>query len=279
MTDEHLTTAGGLQTRFVEEGEGSPVVMLHGFSGSADSMAGLAKRLARHHRVIRIDLVGHGLSQKPADPEAYTMDAAVRQVLDVIQQRCDEPVALIGYSMGARVALAAALTAPELFRAVVLISGTAGIADPARRAARQTADEALADRIEAEGIEWFADHWMSQPFFETQRRLGPEHVAEARRQRLDNDPKALANVLRGMGTGAQPSYWHLLSRLEVPLLFITGEEDRKFSEIGEQIVAAVPQGMLVVVPDAGHATHLEAAGDVTEVVEHFISTRRGRLFD
>lgn len=279
MTAEHLTTAGGLQTHLVDEGEGSPVVLLHGFSGSTETMAGLAQRLARRHRVARIDLVGHGLTEKPGDPEQYSMDAAVEQVLDVVRERFDEPVALVGYSMGARVALASALTAPELFRAVVLISGTAGIADAALRATRRAADERLAERIESEGIEWFADHWMSQPFFETQRRLGPGHVAEARRQRVANDPKALANSLRGMGAGAQPSYWHVLTRLDVPLLFITGEEDRKFSEIGEQIVAAVPQGMLVVIPDAGHATHLEAEGDVAEVIEHFISTRRGRLFD
>ena len=222
MSGEHLTTAGGHHTHLIDEGEGPPVVVLHGFSGNTDTMEGIARRLARHHRVVRLDLIGHGLSAKPESVDEYSMEAAVGQVLGVIRELGDGPVTLLGYSMGARVALAAGLTAPELVRGLVLISGTAGIADPALKAARQAADERLADRIEAEGIEWFVDHWMSQAFFETQRRLGPEHVTEARRQRLANDPKALANSLRGMG---------------------------------------------------------EAEDAVADVIEHFMSTRRGRLFD
>ncbi len=278
MTQDRLMTSAGVHTHLIDEGQGDPIVVLHGFSGSADTMRGLATRLARRHRVLSIDLVGHGFSAKPPDPAAYTMDAAAGQVLDVIRQRLDGPAAIVGYSMGGRVALASAFTASELVRGVVLISGTAGIPDPAQREARRTSDERLAAEIDARGIEWFAEEWMRKPFFRTQEALGDDHMAEARAQRMANDPTAMANSLRGMGTGAQPSYWHLLPQLQVPVLFIAGEEDRPFVEIGEQIVAAVSEGVLAVVPDAGHATHLEAEDDVVTTIEHFLATPRGRLF-
>ncbi|MDH3498905.1 MAG: 2-succinyl-6-hydroxy-2,4-cyclohexadiene-1-carboxylate synthase [Acidimicrobiia bacterium] len=278
MNGDHLATCGGVHTHFVEEGSGPPLVLLHGFSGSIETMAGLAARLVPSHTVLRMDLIGHGYSEKPADAGAYTMDVAIAQVLDLVQQRFYGPADLIGYSMGARVGLAAALTAPELLRSIVLVGGTAGIADPAARAQRQRADEELAARIERNGIAWFAQEWMTKPFFVTQARLGRSHLAAARAQRMENDAHALANSLRGMGTGTQPSYWHMLDRLQVPLLFVAGEEDRTFMVIGEQMVAAVPAGVLAVVPGVGHAAHIEAEPEVAEAVEHFLTIDRSGPF-
>ena len=278
--EEHLGTFGGLATHHVEQGSGPAVVLLHGFSGSVDTVGNLADRLAAAgHRVIRLDLIGHGLSAKPTDPADYTLEAAANQVTDLIRDRVDGPAAVVGYSMGGRVGIAAALAAPELVSRLVLVGATAGMADPAARAARVDSDRSLADRIEERGTEWFADEWMSKPFFVSQRKLGPEHLAAARAQRISNDAAALANVLRGLGTGAQASYWHLLDTLRAPLLFIAGEDDKKFVEIGEQMVAAVPDGMMVTVPGVGHAAHIEAPADVAAVIDHFLRTHRGGPFE
>jgi 2-succinyl-6-hydroxy-2,4-cyclohexadiene-1-carboxylate synthase len=277
---EHLGTFAGLATHYVEQGSGTPVVLLHGFSGSVETMDGLAAPLAAAgYRVIRMDLMGHGLSAKPAEPGAYTLEAAAAQVVDLIRGHIGAPAAVVGYSMGGRVALAAALGAPELISRLVLIGATAGLSDPALRSARDASDRELADEIEERGTEWFADEWMAKPFLATQRRLGPGHLAAARTQRINNDAAALANSLRGMGTGAQASYWHLLGSMEPSLLFVAGEDDKKFVEIGEQMVAAVHDGMLVTVPGVGHAAHVEAPHDVAAVIDHFLRSHRGGPFD
>jgi 2-succinyl-6-hydroxy-2,4-cyclohexadiene-1-carboxylate synthase len=270
MIGEHLRTEGGVHTHFIELGGGSPIVVLHGFSGSTETMAPLTDQLVDRHRVLSLDLVGHGFSEKPTDVDRYSMDVAVGQVTGLIADRGEGPVHLIGYSMGGRVALAAALAAPERVRSLTVIGGTPGISDPAARRARIAADEALADRIEENGVEWFADHWMEQPFFITQRRLGAGHLATAREQRLTNAPHALANSLRGMGTGAQPSLWHRLTDLAMPLMYLVGEDDTKFRAVGEQVVAAVHEGLLAVVPGAGHAVHIEALPTTAEAILHFI---------
>ena len=279
MTGDHLLTSGGIHTHFTDEGRGDPVVMLHGFSGSTETMAGLAAAMTDRYRVLRIDLVGHGFSEKPDDAERYTIDTAVAQVVDVVAERCDQPAHLIGYSMGARVSLAAALAAPERFLTAVLIGGTAGIADPDARAERVRLDDHLATEIETNGTEWFADEWMAKPFFVTQRRLGQAHLQAARAQRVDNSARALANTLRGLGAGAQPSYWHLLRRLELPVLYIAGEDDAKFTSIGEQIVAAAPNAMLVLIPGVGHAAQVEAESEVADVIKYFFSKDHRGLFD
>ncbi len=166
-------------------------------------------------------------------------------------------VHLIGYSMGGRAALATCAAEPDRIASALLIGASAGIDDPDARAERIRADSALADRIERDGVAAFVDYWMAQPFIEREEKIGSAAWAEARRRRLENRPHALAASLRGMGAGAQPPLFGKLSRIDRPICFAVGERDAKFRAIASGLQRRLADARLAIVPDAGHAAHLE----------------------
>ncbi|MCY3909978.1 MAG: 2-succinyl-6-hydroxy-2,4-cyclohexadiene-1-carboxylate synthase [bacterium] len=230
-------------------------VVLHGFTGSAAAMAPLTSRLSKP--VLALDLPGHGAGPISDNPNDYIMAAAVAGVVSATAHL--ERIALVGYSMGGRVALHVALAHPNRVAALALIGARAGIDDPIERAERIAADEALADRIESEGIEWFADYWADQPLFATQqRRLSAQQQAELRAQRMACSPKGLAQSLRGMGAGAVEPIGCRLRELSMPCALIVGANDDKFTAIAHHMASAIPQANVSLIPDAGHAAHLEA---------------------
>lgn len=266
---ERRVDAGGVRLNVAEEGEGPPVLVLHGFTGDASSMAPVSEGLRNEYRVLRLELVGHGQSEVPEDPAAFTMPACAEQVAAVVSALDLGRPHLVGYSMGGRAALAAAVQAPSCFASLVLIGATAGIEGPALRQARIAADEALALRIEREGLEAFVDRWMALPLFASQQRLGPAALAAARAQRLRNSPRGLAESLRGMGAGAQPPLFAKLGTLNLPTLLVAGSEDEKFRHIAADLAARMPRAQTAILPDAGHAAHLEAPGLFAEAVRTF----------
>ncbi len=165
----------------------------------------------------------------------------------------DEPVELFGYSMGARLALALALRRPEGIARLILESGTAGIEDPAERARRKAEDDALADFIEGNGMERFVERWEQHPTLASLRPF----AAHLRPERLAHRPAGLASALRRLGAGAQPSFWGELRDLRIPVRLIAGAEDGKFAAIARRMRELLPRAELTVIPDCGHAPHLE----------------------
>jgi 2-succinyl-6-hydroxy-2,4-cyclohexadiene-1-carboxylate synthase len=236
-------------------GSGEPLALLHGFMGNA----GIWRRLGfgARYRVLAVDLPGHGLTDSPSDSARYQMTPCITDLVAIFDHYRLEKVHLAGYSMGGRVALAFAATYPERVQSLILESASPGLADPAEQRARALSDAALADNLEREGLIAFVAYWADLPIFDSQRHL-PASVREAIKiQRLHNDPHGLANSLRGLSTGLQPSYWEHLSQMIVPTLLIVGALDTKFVEIAQKISAQMPHARLVVVPETGHNVHLE----------------------
>jgi 2-succinyl-6-hydroxy-2,4-cyclohexadiene-1-carboxylate synthase len=168
-----------------------------------------------------------------------------------------EPAHLLGYSMGGRLALYVALHYPDRVRSLLLESASPGLADAEARAARRQRDEALAARIERAGVPAFVDFWGSIPLFASQAKLPADARARLREQRLRNRAAGLANSLRGMGTGAQPSLWPRLGEVTAPTLLLVGEEDAKFRGIALEMARLLPRSQTMVFPGAGHTVHLE----------------------
>ena len=180
------------------EGSGPAVFFLHGFTGSSETWTPHLAAM-KAFTTIRIDFLGHGRSDAPAAMQRYGMDACVDDLL-VIQDRLGiERCAIVGYSMGGRVAMRVALRAPERLWALVLESASPGIANAADRHDRMVQDATLAARIRKEGVAAFADHWQALPLFASQSRL-PDTVRQAlRNQRLQHTAEGLANSLVGLG--------------------------------------------------------------------------------
>ena len=144
-----------------------------------------------------------------------------------------ERFVLCGYSMGGRIAQHVALTAPERVERLVLVATTAGIADEAERAARRADDERLAAFADEATIDEFADRWTAQPLF---AGTPPDAARVWREDLLRNDPRGLAAVLRGLGTGAMEPLWDRLRTLTVPATVVAGEDDPKFAALAERLV-------------------------------------------
>ena len=229
------------------------VVLLHGFTNTGASWEPVLAALGERYRAIAPDIRGHGSASR-ARP--LTLDAVIGDVAVLTQDR----FTLVGYSLGGRIALHAALALRRRVERLVLIGASPGIADPAQRAARRAADERLAAEIEAATIEEFATRWAATPVLEGQ---SPEVKAAAHADRLRSTPAGLAAAQRGHGTGALPSLWERLGELSMPVVLIVGERDEKFRAIGQRMARELSRVELVVVADIGHAVHLEAPERIT----------------
>ena len=241
--------------------------LLHGFTGSGRSFDHLRDRLDARFRVIAPDLPGHG-----ASPDATGWDDAVDSIAAAFGP---DPLFVAGYSMGARLALAYALRFPGRVRALVLESGSPGIANPDERAGRKFEDEALAKMAEREGTDAFVARWEAQPTLATLRDL-PETLALAlRARRRENRVQGLASALRHLGSGAQPSLWKELIPLRLPVLLLAGERDEKFAAIARHMARSIPGARLRLVPGAGHAPHLERPDEYLAALFDEFTPREG----
>jgi 2-succinyl-6-hydroxy-2,4-cyclohexadiene-1-carboxylate synthase len=234
------------------------LVLLHGFSGTRHAWDRVIAALGpQRYTPLAIDLPGHGEAAEQNAP--ITFDSCVAAVL----AQSPERFALCGYSMGGRVALHVALAAPERVTRLVLVSSSPGIEDPAERAARRAADRELADELEKTPFEDFIERWRRQPLFAEDP---PEVGALARADQRRNRPGALAEVLRGLGTGEMQPLWDRLGDLEMPVAVVVGERDTKFRALGERMVGLLPDAQLVVIA-GGHGLPLEGPIELARMLD------------
>jgi len=241
-----------------EQGAGSPAVLLHGFTQNARCWSTFAEQLSVDHRCELVDLPGHGGSGA-AGGDCW---AAARAVLDAAGAGT-----YVGYSMGGRIALHAALLEPSQVRRIVLIGAHPGIEDPDARRARRRADGETADRLEAVGLPQFLDEWMASPLF------ADLDVDRAQvEQRLTNRADAMAAALRALGTGAQEPLWDRLPELEQPTLVLAGADDDKFATLGGRMADTIGANATArTVPDASHAVHLSQPDATVGIVRAWLA--------
>jgi 2-succinyl-6-hydroxy-2,4-cyclohexadiene-1-carboxylate synthase len=275
MPDKRYISLNGVGYHTVRYGlpEVPPLLLLHGFTGSGDSWADLIPAFSQQFSVITVDILGHGRSAAPADPNRYTMPHVAANLIALLDAWQIEHTALLGYSMGGRLALYLACHYPERFSKLILESSSPGLRTEAERAARRQQDEALADWIEANGIEPFVARWEALPLWASQQQLSAEIRQRLHQQRRQNSAVGLANSLRGMGTGAQPSLWARLPEITVPSLLIAGELDHKFMAINEQMVGLLGNGRFHPIPNTGHTTYVEQPALFKAAVLPFLNSQ------
>lgn len=203
-----------------------------------------------------LDAPGHGANVDGA----LTLPQCADGIAAVMQ-----PGILVGYSMGARMALHVALQHPKLISQLVLISGTPGLRTEAERIARLKSDNELADRIEKIGTKAFLDEWLALPIF-----AGLTDNTNQRMERLSNSAKGMADSLRFAGTGTQESQWPHLHKLLMPVHLVVGETDTKFTAIANDMQALLSSSQLTVVPSVGHTVHLENSTMVGKLLDSII---------
>jgi 2-succinyl-6-hydroxy-2,4-cyclohexadiene-1-carboxylate synthase len=180
--------------------------------------------------------------------------------------------ALVGYSMGGRLALHAALREPGPLGALVLVGVSAGIEDRREREDRRRSDESLAEWMERRSIAEVVERWEHQPVFASQ----PDELRERQRPgRLSHDPRLLAELLRSAGQGALDPVWHRLPELSCPVLLTAGERDRRYAGAAGRMAAVMPDARVRLVPDSGHAPQLEAPAAFSALLLEFLDEHLG----
>jgi 2-succinyl-6-hydroxy-2,4-cyclohexadiene-1-carboxylate synthase len=259
-----------LHVAIAGEGGGPPLVLLHGFTGSAEAWAPVWPQLGARCTTIAVDLPGHGRSSAPDDARRYALPRFADDLEHVLETLGLERVAVLGYSMGGRAALHFALRHPGSVAALLLESTSPGIADDGERRERAAADVALAAAIERDGIDAFVERWEALPLWTSQHALSDSERARLRAQRRENRPRGLANSLRGAGAATEPSLASRLSTLAIPALLVAGALDTKYVAIGRELERLLPSARLAIVPDAGHAVHLERPAELVAVATGFL---------
>jgi len=283
----------GLRWAVRVAGSGPALLLLHGFTGSgrswdggpADATSGLAETasglaaaaVGAGFTTIAPDLPGHGGTAwhegdpaRPGEPSRATIERSADDLPALLRALGHERAYVVGYSMGARVALRLAISQPSCVARLVLEAPSAGIADADSRAARRAADDALARTLERDGIESFIDAWERTPVLAGEARLGARERAILREIRLAHDPAGLAASLRAAGQGVMEPLHGRLREIASPTLVIVGADD-PVRERAAAVAAGIPGARLAVVHGAGHAPHLEAPATFRRLVLDFVS--------
>ncbi|ADO71832.1 2-succinyl-6-hydroxy-2,4-cyclohexadiene-1-carboxylate synthase [Stigmatella aurantiaca] len=254
-------------------GEGSqPLLLLHGFTGNRTSFDHLRPLLGSAVRAIAVDLPGHGETPLPSKRGREGFLETVDALIALLDQLKLPSVDLLGYSQGARLALAAAVRAPQRFGRLILESGSPGLHRRQERAARRESDTQLASFLRARGVDAFVDRWEALPLFEGLRNLPPPQREALRERRLSCTIEGLAGALECLGTGEQPDFWPALYRQRLPTLLLTGEKDTKFTQLARKMASELPVVWRHAFPGCGHAPHLEAPEAYAGEVLSFLRT-------
>jgi 2-succinyl-6-hydroxy-2,4-cyclohexadiene-1-carboxylate synthase len=245
-------------------GQGSPLVLLHGFTGSPLSWAAVARALPAGGAVVAPSLPGH----HPELPVARGFAANVERMAEILAEilaDLAQPCHLVGYSLGARVALGLALGHGHLVARLTLIGGHPGLSSEAERARRRAADQAWIACLRERGTGEFARAWQAQPLFDSQA----SHPAAMREQhaiRAAHDPAALAKSLEHMGLGVMPDHGARVAGLAMPVTLVSGALDDRFTALARDLAARIPIASHRVIAGCGHNPLLERPDELAALL-------------
>lgn len=260
-------------------------LLLHGFTGSPQSFASLKLNRAR---VFAPTLLGHTGStwvrettlecaeatspEVPMPSPDASLDAAVsadwgllhggfvREVDRLAQFLAEHDFRrghVVGYSLGARLALGLLVRHPDAFERATLIGVHPGLSSDEARQARLSADVERCRALLESGVRTFIEAWEAQPLFASQRAL-PEAVRQAQRaNRLHHSAWGLCQSLLQCGLGAMPDWRPQLATVSAAVTFVTGELDAKFDAVARGLVSDCHDARHVVIEGAGHNPLLE----------------------
>ncbi|HEY9673509.1 MAG TPA: 2-succinyl-6-hydroxy-2,4-cyclohexadiene-1-carboxylate synthase [Waterburya sp.] len=244
------------------------ILFLHGFMGDSHEFDDVISLLCDQFCSLTIDLPGHGKTRILAGEECYTMPATAQALIHLLDQLKVETCALVGYSMGGRLALYLSLHFPQRFSKVVLESTSPGLKTQRDRSERIQRDFQLARQLEQSDFSAFLLQWYNQPIFNSLKKNSRFDALV--KNRLKNSPCELAKSLRNLSTGCQPSLWEKLHENENPWLLLVGEYDAKFIAINSEMAKVCPSAKLELVSHCGHNIHFENPKLFAEKVKKFL---------
>ena len=274
-----------------------PVVFLHGFLGQPNEWEPFMRAFAAAgHQCVSISLPGHGTEvfpnfNLPTPFEAFSLENTAEGIAALLRDNEMQGCIVVGYSLGARIALFLGAKYPNLMSSVVSISGSAGLEDPALREERAAIDKARGKILVACGFEAFISSWYQAPMWDTltAQKLLFSRILDQRTRSVQIQETVLSWILENMSPGRAPAVGKELCALAAEgnmpqLLLVAGEADDKFvrmnAELKEQILMAqqaqpgndeISSSVeAVVVPGCGHTVHIERPMALLKVLQSFI---------
>jgi pimeloyl-ACP methyl ester carboxylesterase len=266
-----LAAVSGIRLHYEEAGQGLPLVFVHEFAGEARSWDPQVRFFARRYRTIAFNARGFPPSDVPEDPAAYSQDHAVDDIRGVLDHLRIDRAHVCGLSMGGYATLLFGLRYPE--RALSLVVGGCGYGSGGERKDFQKDANAVAARLDTEGMEKVAEFYAMGPTRVQFRDKDPKGWQEFRDILASGSAKGRARTLRGVQM-TRPSVFDLedrLQRLEVPTLIVTGDEDEPCLEPGIYMKRKIPTAGLAVIPKAGHTINLEEPEAFNRAVLDFLT--------
>jgi len=258
----------GVRIHCEERGSGKAMVWAHGLGGTCQEWEGVMEFFQDRYRAIAYDARGHGHSEKPDKPEAYSQDIMVEDMRGIMDALDINKAIIGGHSMGANVALNFAFRYPE--RCIGLIPVGIGSGSSDREWWREWWEH-LADTADKEGIEAYVEEMQKLPAWGS-AFADPQMGKPLIQAELSNSPIAIANTIRGIQR-ERPSIFELAPKLEqlpVETLVVMSEGDAPVLECSRFMVEHIPRATLAVIPAKSHWTHLEAPERFLQVVDEYV---------
>ena len=242
----------GVDIYYEVHGSGPPLLLTHGYSSTSQMWQGQIAALSRHHKLVLWDMRGHGRSDYPDHPSAYSEALTVADMAAVLDAVGADSAIVGGLSLGGYMSLAFYRAHPERVRALLIIDTGPGFKkDEARDAWNKRALE-TGDRFEREG-------------------LGALKSASRERSEASHrDASGLARAARGMLTQRDARVIELLPNIRVPALVVVGADDAPLLAASDYMAAKIPGAAKVVIPAAGHAVNIDQPQAFIDAVLPFL---------
>lgn len=254
------------------------LVCLHGFTGTKATFR-FFEEYSFSYNLLAIDLPGHGQTDSYIHPFRYQMANVSQDLLELLTFLKIDSFSLLGYSMGARLALFLACQYPKKVNQLILEGGSPGLSMQKERQLRQWADQRLATFIVSHSLTEFVDYWQTIPLFQSQQDMPLSQQEAIRNERLSQVKFGLACSLWYMGTGVQPDLWPNLKQLQqIPTLLLVGELDQKFRKIAESMQNRQSTLEMEVVSEAGHCVHVERPEKFAEIVRSWLEGENNKNY-
>ncbi len=249
---------------FTEQGQGTPVVLLHGYPLSSVIWHEQVESLSSEYHVITPDLRGHG--QSPAPEGVYDMDLMARDVFALLDSLDVQKAVIMGHSMGGYITLAAHRLAPERFLALGLIGSQAGADSEETRQNRYK----TAEKVFMDGSSVVANTMITK-LFAPGFPMDDPIADQVKNIMLNIRPSGIIGSLKGMA--ARPDSGPTLPNVNVPVLIITGDKDQIIAPTkAEAMASAIPGATLATVENAGHLMMMEQPQATAMAIRNFLST-------
>ena len=245
----------GVNIYYEDHGSGPVVLLSHGYSATSKMWAAQASALRDRFRVITWDMRGHGDTDSPADPSAYSEAHTVRDMAALLDACGVQSAVIAGLSLGGYMSLAFHLNHPGRVSALMLFDTGPGYKNPQARRQWNDRAEQWATALETDGLEALAV-------------MGGDEM----RANLHRSAEGLARAARGMLAQFNARVIESLPGIRVPTLILVGENDRPFHAPTDYMAKKIPQAIKVIIPDAGHAANLHQPEAFNDAIHSFLES-------